>query len=64
MKSESNWDSLGQVDQICGTFDGIVFKVNLRLFSALVSKRPVTLNCLAVEQKRLKFGTLGYLQYI
>ncbi len=32
----------GLVEHICGTFDFMVFKVILGLFSALVSKCPVT----------------------
>ncbi len=38
-----------------------MFNVISGLFSALVSKCPVTLKHLAVEQNRLKFGTRGLL---
>ncbi len=44
---------------IWGTFDLLVFKVILGLFSALVSKWPVTRKTLAVEENEVKVGTRG-----
>lgn len=48
-----------EVEHALGTFDLVLFKVILESLRALVTKLPVTLKPLFIEQNGVIFGTSG-----